>query len=62
MADSVQEFLRKIGPRKLTEEEARQLQILRIREGADDDTGFIEILADRAKSRKAKDKGEKDKS
>lgn len=54
MAESVQEFLKKIGPRKLTDEEARQLQMLRLKEGHDDDTGFIEILADEAKGKKGK--------
>ena len=59
MSDSVQEFLKKIGPRKLTDDEARQLQLLRIKEGHPSNTGFIEILAERAKAKK---KGETDKS
>lgn len=54
MAESVQEFLKKIGPRKLTDEEARQLQMLRLKEGHDGDTGFIEILADEARGKKGK--------
>ena len=54
MAETVQEFLKKIGPRKLTDDEARQLQMLRLKEGHDDDTGFIEILAEEAKGKKGK--------
>jgi hypothetical protein len=56
MADAVKKFLAAIGPRRLTDEEARQLQMLRIEDGHDDDTGFIEILAERAAKRVA-DKG-----
>ena len=54
MSDAVQEFLKAIGPRKLTDEEARQLHLLRIREGHDDGLGFIQILAERARIRAGK--------
>lgn len=45
-SDGIQEFLAKIGPRALTDAEARELHILRIRAGKDDDiSGVIEKLA-----------------
>ena len=46
MSESSQEFLAKIGPRQLTDEEARQLHMLRVREGqASTITGVIARLA-----------------
>jgi hypothetical protein len=46
MSESSHEFLAKIGPRQLTDEEARQLHLLRIREGkASSIIGVIEKLA-----------------
>jgi len=45
-SDCIQEFLEKIGPRALTDAEARELHLLRIRAGKDDDiSGVIEKLA-----------------
>jgi hypothetical protein len=49
MSESSQEFLARIGPRQLTDAEARQLHILRIREGkASSIIGVIERLAEEA--------------
>ena len=53
MDETVQEFLKRIGPRRLTEEEAGYLQLLRIREGHDDELGFVEMLAERARKKSA---------
>lgn len=44
MSKSVQEFLKKIGPRELTAAEARELQLLRLKEGHPGNTGVVEIL------------------
>lgn len=52
MSDAVQEFLKKIGPRQLTAEEARQLQLLRIQAGETGNSGLIEALADDVDERK----------
>lgn len=62
MAETVQEFLKKIGPRRLTDAEARQLHLLRLQEGHRGKTGVIEILANRAAASKAKSKSEDDKN
>jgi hypothetical protein len=45
MATSVQEFLKKIGPRELTDAEARELQLLRLKEGHKGNSGVLNILA-----------------
>jgi hypothetical protein len=62
MAETVKEFLAKIGTRKLTDDEARQLHLLRLKEGHGGNTGFIEILANLKKpGSEAEGEGEKDK-
>jgi hypothetical protein len=49
MSERSQEFLARIGPRQLTDAEARQLHMLRIREGkASTITGVITRLAEEA--------------
>lgn len=51
MASKVQEFLEKIGPRELTDAEAKQLHLLKIREGkASTASGVIEKLAAEAEA------------
>jgi hypothetical protein len=45
--ETVQEFLKRIGPRKLNDAEARYLHFLRLKEGHAGNTGFIELLANR---------------
>jgi hypothetical protein len=45
MATSVEEFLKKIGPRQLTDAEARELQLLRLKEGHKGNTGVLDILS-----------------
>ena len=59
MSESSQEFLARLGPRQLTDEEVRQLHILRIREGkASTITGVIARLAaeaERAQQQKLDD-------
>jgi hypothetical protein len=51
--DKIQEFLRAIGPRELTDEEAKQLHILRIRSGKARSSGVIEKLAEEAERQEA---------
>jgi len=51
MSDAVQEFLKKIGPRQLTEEEARQLQLLRLKAGEKGIGGVIDALAEEAEKK-----------
>ena len=51
--DPVQEYLEKIGPRPLTHDEARALEIIRIRARKGGDmTGYVEKLAEEAKAEK----------
>ena len=44
MSDAVKAFLDKIGPRALTSEEARELQLLRVKLGLDKPGGVIENI------------------
>ena len=62
MTETSEDFLKKIGPRKLTAEEERRLHLLRLQEGKTGTSGFIEILSSRAAARKDKAKGDKDKA
>jgi len=50
-----QEFLASIGPRPLTDEEARHLHILRIRAGQASSLGVIEKLAAEARLKAKKE-------
>ncbi|MBI1216527.1 MAG: hypothetical protein GC185_12010 [Alphaproteobacteria bacterium] len=53
MTDAVQEFLDKIGPRKLTEEEARALRLLKLRAGlAPDDSGLLDKMSEKLAAQK----------
>jgi len=45
MTDAVAEFLKKIGPRKLTDDEARQLHILKLQQGTASNSGAAGILS-----------------
>ncbi len=47
MSDKVKEFLDRIGPRELTPAEARELHILRLKEGATRNSGVAEALSSR---------------
>lgn len=56
--DPVQEYLDKIGPRPLTHDEARELEIIRIRAGKSQGmSDYVEKLAAEAKAAKEKEKG-----
>lgn len=58
MTDAVQEFLRKIGPRALTDAEARELHLLRLKSGHTGNSGVLDVLA----GKDGKKKTETDKS
>jgi hypothetical protein len=45
--ETVKEFMKRIGTRKLTDAEARYLYLLSLKEGEPTNTGFAEILANR---------------
>lgn len=54
MADAVQEFLKKIGPRELTAAEARELQLLRLKAGHPGNTGVLDVLSGKDEKKKGK--------
>jgi hypothetical protein len=45
--ETVQEFLKRIGPRNLNDAEARYLHFLRLKDGHSGNTRFIDVLAKR---------------